>query len=224
MIRRPRLYKIGLENVYFTKWVFWRWVFYAFWQSSLILFLAYYTLDSMSPDENGYFGGIWMGGEFVFGAVVIVSNMKIFISSYLISGMNIFLCFGSTLTYVLSFWLISHFSTGSQEFGTLKMIVEAPQTYFTVILFTFMFVLIDCGLQYLNFYIDKWFKLQKEKAIREKAKKAKSSKSVIKRKITASNTSKQATSFFNVLKCALIIYLFIFYFRSWIRLLVGGRK
>ena len=104
------------------------------------------------------------------------------------------------------------------------MIVEAPQTYFTVILFTFMFVLIDCGLQYLNFYIDKWFKLQKEKAIREKAKKAKSSKSVIKRKITASNTSKQATSFFNGLKYALIIYLFIFYFRSWIRLLVGGRK
>ena len=31
IIRRPRLYRIGLENVYFNKWVFWRWIFYAFW-------------------------------------------------------------------------------------------------------------------------------------------------------------------------------------------------
>lgn len=31
IIRRPRLYKIGLQNVYFNKWVFWRWIFYAFW-------------------------------------------------------------------------------------------------------------------------------------------------------------------------------------------------
>ena len=31
IVRRPRLYHIGLENIYFSKWVFWRWVFYAFW-------------------------------------------------------------------------------------------------------------------------------------------------------------------------------------------------
>ena len=31
IIKRPRLYRIGIENVYFNKSVFWRWIFYAFW-------------------------------------------------------------------------------------------------------------------------------------------------------------------------------------------------
>ena len=31
IIRRPRLYRIGLQDVYFNKYVFWRWIFYAFW-------------------------------------------------------------------------------------------------------------------------------------------------------------------------------------------------
>lgn len=31
LLRRPRLYRIGLENIYFNKLTFWRWIFYAFW-------------------------------------------------------------------------------------------------------------------------------------------------------------------------------------------------
>ena len=126
IVKRPRLYRIGLQDLYFNKWVFWRWIFYAFWQSSLILFLAYYTLDHLSPDENGMFGGIFMGGEFIFGTLVIVSNMKIMISSYLVSGWMLFFVIGSTLFYVLCFVIISFGLTSSPEFGTLTMMLEAP--------------------------------------------------------------------------------------------------
>ena len=45
LCRSPRLYKIGLLNLHFNKFIFWRWIFYAIWQSTLILFLAYYTLS-----------------------------------------------------------------------------------------------------------------------------------------------------------------------------------
>ena len=31
LMKRPRLYRIGLENVYFNFWVFWRWFIYATW-------------------------------------------------------------------------------------------------------------------------------------------------------------------------------------------------
>ena len=31
IVKRPRLYRIGMENVYFNKYVFWRWIFYATW-------------------------------------------------------------------------------------------------------------------------------------------------------------------------------------------------
>ena len=27
----PKLYRIGLDDVFFNKWTFWRWFFYAVW-------------------------------------------------------------------------------------------------------------------------------------------------------------------------------------------------
>ena len=104
---RPRLYHIGLSNVYFNEWVFWRWIFYAFWQSTLVLFVAYYTLEYDSPNNDGLFAGVWIPGEFVFGCLVIMVNIKVLISSYLISFWLLFLCIGSTLFYILCYWIIS---------------------------------------------------------------------------------------------------------------------
>ena len=67
-----------------------------------------------------------MSGEFIFGTLVIVSNMKIMISSYLINGYMLFFVIGSTLFYILCYVLISFCSTSSQEFGTLTMMLQAP--------------------------------------------------------------------------------------------------
>ena len=64
------------------------------------------------------------------------------------------------------------------------MLMSAPQTYFALILLSFMFVLVDTGLQYLNQYINKWYQAQKEKAEKEQKKKSRQSKTVIKRKIS----------------------------------------
>lgn len=60
-----------------------------------------------------------MGGEFVFASIVIVSNMKIMISSYLITGWMLFLLIGSTSFYCFCYIMISYVLTSSQEFGTL---------------------------------------------------------------------------------------------------------
>ena len=67
-----------------------------------------------------------MTGEFIFGSLVIVSNMKIMISSYLINGYMLFFVIGSTLFYILCYVIISFCLTGSQEFGTLTMMLQAP--------------------------------------------------------------------------------------------------
>lgn len=37
------------------------------------------------------------------------------------------------------------------------MLASAAQTYFVLTLFTFMFVLVDTGLHYLNTFINKWY-------------------------------------------------------------------
>ena len=78
--------------------------------------------------------------------MVIVSNMKIAISSYLISFWLLFLVIGSVLFYIFCYAVISAGFTMSDDYGTFYMLMSAPQTYFTLILFTFMFVLTDTGL------------------------------------------------------------------------------
>lgn len=123
IVQRPRLYRIGLQNIYFNKWVFWRWVLYGFWQSTLILYLGYYALEGFSPSEDGMYGGIWAAGEFVFGTIVIVSNMKIMISSYLVSGFMLFFVIGSVLFYLLCYVIISAGLVSSSEYGTLHILV-----------------------------------------------------------------------------------------------------
>jgi magnesium-transporting ATPase (P-type) len=44
LMANPKLYKIGLEDVYFNGWVFWRWWFYALWQGTVLMTLVFYTL------------------------------------------------------------------------------------------------------------------------------------------------------------------------------------
>ena len=79
------------------------------------------------------------------------------ISSYLYSFWMLFFVIGSFVFYVLFYIFISMSFTASADYGTIHMLMEAPQAYFTLLLFTFMFVLVDMGMQYLNIYITKWY-------------------------------------------------------------------
>ena len=60
------------------------------------------------------------------------------------------------MLYILFYTTISTGFTVSDDFGTFYMLMSIPSTYFTLILFTFMFVLIDAGSIYLNKYINQW--------------------------------------------------------------------
>lgn len=71
-------------------------------------------------------GGLFVAGEFVFGTIVIVSNMKILISSYLVSFWLLFFVVGSTAFYILCYSIISSSFKASQEYGTFYMLMSAP--------------------------------------------------------------------------------------------------
>ena len=45
-LNEPKLYRIGLDDVFFNKWVFWRWFFYAVWQGGLLCAMSFITLDT----------------------------------------------------------------------------------------------------------------------------------------------------------------------------------
>mmetsp|Transcript_11553 Transcript_11553/g.17428 ORF Transcript_11553/g.17428 Transcript_11553/m.17428 type:complete len:122 (+) Transcript_11553:2951-3316(+) len=44
-LAEPHLYRIGLKNQCFNSFIFWRWYFYAVWQSAAILFLSFMTFN-----------------------------------------------------------------------------------------------------------------------------------------------------------------------------------
>ena len=68
------------------------------------------------------------------------------ISSYLYSFWMLFFVIGSFVFYVFFYVFISMSFTASADYGTIHMLLEAPQAYFTLLLFTFMFVLVDMGM------------------------------------------------------------------------------
>lgn len=82
LMRQPKLYKIGLEDVFFNAWVFWRWFFYAVWQGTLLCFLTFETLDSSLASKTGSVGCLQNDGNFVFMTIVSVVNMKVLVCSY----------------------------------------------------------------------------------------------------------------------------------------------
>ena len=86
------------------------------------MFLAFYALEYESSNADGKFSGVWVSGNLVMTMLVIVSNMKILVSSFLIEGVIIFCVFGSVSFFFLIFWLESE-STSSIQYGTLPMLM-----------------------------------------------------------------------------------------------------
>ena len=152
-----------MANIYFNSLVFWRWIFYGLWQSTLILFLAFFLTNFESPDQTGMYAGIWVSGEFVYMMIVIVANVKILVSSYLINIGILVSIIASILLYIFSYSMISGVFVLSKEYGTMYMMFSQTQSYFAFFLFTFMFVLIDTGVFYTSNYINKWYQLHVEK-------------------------------------------------------------
>lgn len=69
-------YKLGLKNYLFNSRYFWRWFGYALIQAALLLVLTFITLDD-AIDWNGRLGSLEGDGQFLFGAVVIIVNVRI---------------------------------------------------------------------------------------------------------------------------------------------------
>jgi hypothetical protein len=91
--------------VFFNAWVFWRWFFYAVWQGTLLCFLAIYTLDT-SISTNGMLGCLINDGNFIFGTIVVVVNLKVLVSSYQYSFVSVAAAFTGIISFFIIFsWL-----------------------------------------------------------------------------------------------------------------------
>lgn len=157
---QPKLYRIGLEDVFFNAYVFWRWFFYAFWQGTLLCFLAFYTLDT-STSANGMLGNLANDGNFIFGTIVCVVNLKVLVSSYQYSLYSV----AAALFGIVSFFvLFATFSTWTAYgmTGDVQHLFNSPETYLVLFFFSTGYLLVDYGLVTVNNEITQWMLRQKE--------------------------------------------------------------
>ena len=75
LLSEPELYKGGLYNIHFNFLTFLRWIVVAFTQAALLVVLALHEFGGLSA-------GYAADGDFVFGCIVVVANIKLLVSSY----------------------------------------------------------------------------------------------------------------------------------------------
>jgi len=144
LLSKPKHYRIGIQDVHFNSYVFWRWFGYGCWQGVLLLFLAFYELDS-APSQDGKVGGLLVDGGYVFTVVVVLVNFKVLVSSYLFEGWSLFLIFGSIIVYYLSFWGVSSVKI-SGAYGEFQFMSIVSTQYLGLFFFTSAYLLIDIGM------------------------------------------------------------------------------
>lgn len=92
LLNNPKMYAIGLFDVFFNKWAFWRWFSYAVWQGIVICLLVFITFNN-SILTDGQQTGLALDGNYVFYSILIVVNIKVLISSF-------------EYTFWLVFWIV----------------------------------------------------------------------------------------------------------------------
>jgi magnesium-transporting ATPase (P-type) len=140
----PKLYRVGLDDVFFSSSVFWRWFSYAVLQGVLLAVAVFVTMDS-ATETHGQIGGLTIDGNFMFCALVIIVNVKVLISSYQHSFWSLFLIFGSIISFFIVFAGMSEMIITS-VYGEFDHTYNLIQTYLLLLFFTLAYVLMDEGL------------------------------------------------------------------------------
>lgn len=107
LMDRAKLYKIGLKNLCFSTWLFWRWILYGFMMSAIVFYISFVTFNESPSIVNGGTGDLWLEGVFAYGAIVIIANMTILYASSSHTYYSLVLIAYSVGAYFVLFWLLS---------------------------------------------------------------------------------------------------------------------
>ena len=121
LMSHSNLYINGMKNKLFNLKVFWKWIFAGFIQSLIITIPTYLALGQFSSDmQTGEEMLFWGCGMSVYGALIIVTNLKILIFSHTYSVLNFILVAFSILSYYVIFWFTSKKYVTFGDYGTAE--------------------------------------------------------------------------------------------------------
>jgi amino acid permease len=90
-------------------------------------------------------GGLTLDGNFIFGAIVIIVNVKVLISSFLFTFWSVMLVVLSIVSFFSFFFTFSQIQVMS-TYGEFEHTYSRIQVYLTLLFFTCSFILIDNGM------------------------------------------------------------------------------
>mmetsp|Transcript_825 Transcript_825/g.1481 ORF Transcript_825/g.1481 Transcript_825/m.1481 type:complete len:371 (+) Transcript_825:889-2001(+) len=148
LLADPQLYRLGLTNKCFNSFVFWRWYLYAVWQSAVILYLSFVTFN----EASGFaFNGDAIGdsldytGTFIIMSIVVLVNVKIFISTHTHTYLSVFWQVGSVMWFFVIL-LVLNMTPSSDLRGIMGVLLGYFNVYIIMFLYMSGFILVDLGL------------------------------------------------------------------------------
>jgi phospholipid-transporting ATPase len=137
LLNDPRHFKIGLKNLNFGKYRFWRWIFYGTCQTLMLQIIGFASLEGPYPiyDHDGQPSSLWITGTHIYGMVVIMANIKVWSATSNHTIYSNLVIFGSIASFYLVIFTMSRFQMFHFLFGLFTRAMSMPQFYFICIFF-----------------------------------------------------------------------------------------
>jgi len=113
LLNNPENYSIGIQNLCFSKYVFFKWMMYGIAHGALVFFICFISYELFG-------GSYWLEGNFAYTSVVIIANIKVLNSTNNHTGMEIFLSLGS-IAFFLIVSTILNFIPSNDLYGVLDL-------------------------------------------------------------------------------------------------------
>lgn len=111
LLSNPKHFKIGLKNLNFGKYRFWRWIFYGACQTFLLQIVTFHSMEGGEAiyDHQGQPSSLWVTGTHIYGMVVIMANTRIWNSTSNHTIYSNLVIFGSIGSFYLAVFTMSQF-------------------------------------------------------------------------------------------------------------------
>jgi magnesium-transporting ATPase (P-type) len=137
LLSNPRHFKIGLKNLSFGKYRFWRWIFYGTCQTLMLQIIVFHSLEGADCyyDVEGQPSSLWVTGTHIYGMVVIIANIKVWNSTSNHTILSNLVIFGSIGSFYFVVFTMSQFRMFPYLLGLFKRAMMQPQFYFICVFF-----------------------------------------------------------------------------------------
>jgi len=132
LLSDPSKYAPGPKNENFNSRVFWKWILYGIAQAAFVFVLGFFMFNKAPQVPDGKTGDMWLEGQFIYGAVVIMVNMRILQDTYSHTFISFLFTSGSIASFYLIYYLMSLITT-IEITGSYEETIKFPVYYICLV-------------------------------------------------------------------------------------------